>query len=55
MELVTEEETKRRKAAFFTVLVLGVLILPVVFIGGWSGISDFRTAFIHGGEFNEAI
>lgn len=46
MGLTTEREAKGRKIMFFTVLILGIVILPVVFIGCWSGISDFRTAFI---------
>lgn len=45
--LATEKDAKRRKILFFTALILGVVILPVVFIGCWSGISDFKTAFIH--------
>ena len=36
-------------------LVLGIVILPVVFIGCWSGISDFRTAFIHAVIFLEVM
>lgn len=47
MGLTTKEEAKRRKIIFFTALVLGSAILPVVFIGCWSGISDFKTAFVH--------
>ncbi|MCM1263485.1 MAG: hypothetical protein NC313_12280 [Butyrivibrio sp.] len=47
MGLTTKEEAKRRKIIFFTALVLGSVILPVVFIGCWSGISDFKTAFVH--------
>lgn len=40
---------------FFTVLVLGIVILPVVFIGCWSGISEFRAAFIHAVVFLEVM
>lgn len=47
MGLATEEEEKKRKRIFFTVLILGIVILPVVFIGCWSGISEFKTAFLH--------
>ncbi|MCM1192340.1 MAG: hypothetical protein NC389_07905 [Acetatifactor muris] len=53
--LATEREAKRRKRIFFTVLVLGIVILPVVFIGCWSGISDFRTAFIRAVIFLEVM
>ncbi|MCM1500080.1 MAG: hypothetical protein NC124_16580 [Clostridium sp.] len=55
MGLATEEEAKRRKGIFFTVLSLGIAILPVVFIGCWSGISDFRTAFIRAVIFLEVM
>ncbi|MCM1543363.1 MAG: hypothetical protein NC121_19185 [Blautia sp.] len=55
MGLATEEEAKRRKSVFFAVLVLGIVILPVVFIGCWSGISDFRTAFIRAVIFLEVM
>ena len=46
MGLTTEKEAKRRKWIFFTALVLGIAILPVVFIGPWNGIKDFKTAYI---------
>ncbi|MCM1543213.1 MAG: hypothetical protein NC121_18425 [Blautia sp.] len=55
MGLATEREAKRRKRIFFTVLVLEIVILPVVFIGCWSGISDFRAAFIRAVIFLEAM
>ncbi|MCM1561558.1 MAG: hypothetical protein NC123_18780 [Butyrivibrio sp.] len=55
MGLTTEWEAKRRKRIFFTVLVLEIVILPVVFIGCWSGISDFRTAFIRAIIFLEVM
>lgn len=55
MGMTTKEEAKRRKTVFFTVLVLGILILPVVFIGVWSGVSDFRTAFIRAVVFLEVM
>lgn len=55
MGLTTIEEAKRRKGIFFTVLVLGILILPVLFIGIWSGISDFRTAWIRAVIFLEVM
>ncbi|MCM1523875.1 MAG: hypothetical protein NC120_05400 [Ruminococcus sp.] len=47
MGLTTREEANRRRAIFFTLLVIGGAVIPVIFIGVWSGISDFRTAFIH--------
>ncbi|MCM1254448.1 MAG: hypothetical protein NC321_16650 [Clostridium sp.] len=53
--LTTREEAKRRKVIFFTVLCLGIVILPVVFIGCWSGISDFKTAFIRAVIFLEVM
>lgn len=46
MGLTTVEEAKKRKGIFFIILCLGIVILPIIFIGGWSGISDFKTAFI---------
>ncbi|MCM1092009.1 MAG: hypothetical protein NC413_14305 [Muribaculum sp.] len=55
MGLTTREEAGKRRAAFFIVLILGIVILPVVFIGGWSGISDFRTAFIRALIFLEVM
>ena len=55
MGLATEEEAKKRKRIFFTVLSLGIIILPVVFIGCWSGISDFRTVFIRAAIFLEVM
>lgn len=55
MGLTTEREAKRRKIIFFIVLVLGIVILPVIFIGCWSGISDFRTAFIRAVIFLEVM
>lgn len=47
MGLTKKEEAGRRKAIFFTVLLTGCGVLPIIFIGVWSGISDFKTAFIH--------
>lgn len=55
MGLTTEEEAKKRKRIFFTVLILGIVILPVVFIGCWSGISDFRIAFLRAVIFLEVM
>ncbi|MCM1398118.1 MAG: hypothetical protein NC225_01410 [Clostridium sp.] len=55
MGLATEEEAKRRKRIFFTALVLEIVILPVLFIGCWSDISDFRTAFIRAVILLEAM
>ncbi|MCM1065187.1 MAG: hypothetical protein NC420_12135 [Eubacterium sp.] len=55
MGLAAEEEAKRRKRIFFAVLVLEIVILPVVFIGCWSGISDFREAFIRAVVFLETM
>ncbi|MCM1189615.1 MAG: hypothetical protein NC541_09995 [bacterium] len=55
MGLTTEKEAKRRKRIFFTVLVLGIVILPVILIGCWSGISDFRTAFLRAVIFLEVM
>ena len=31
--LTTKEEAKRRKVIFFTILVIGIAVLPVIFIG----------------------
>ncbi|MCM1326652.1 MAG: hypothetical protein NC094_06430 [Bacteroidales bacterium] len=55
MGLAVEEEAKKRKRLFFTVLSLEIVILPVVFIGCWSGISDFKTAFLHAIVFLEVM
>ena len=51
----TKEEAKRRKVIFFTILVIGIAVLPVIFIGVWSNISDFKTAFIQAVIFLEAM
>ena len=53
--LATKEEAKRRKVIFFTILVIGIAVLPVIFIGVWSNISDFKTAFIQAVIFLEAM
>lgn len=53
--LTTKEEAKRRKVIFFTILVIGIAVLPVIFIGVWSNISDFKTAFIQAVIFLEAM
>lgn len=47
MRLTTKEKSKRRKAVFFSVLIIEIAVLPVIFIGLWSDISDYNTAFIH--------
>ncbi len=44
--LTTKEEAGRRKGIFFTILFIGIAALPIIFIGIWSGISDFKAAFI---------
>ena len=55
MKLTTKEEAKRRKVIFFTILIIGIAVLPVIFIGLWSNISDFKTAFIHAIIFLEVM
>ncbi|MDE7192710.1 MAG: hypothetical protein K2O14_01965 [Oscillospiraceae bacterium] len=55
MGLTTKEEAKRRKVIFFTILIIGIAVLPVIFIGLWSNISDFKTAFIQAVIFLEAM
>ena len=55
MKLTTKEEAKRRKVIFFTILIIGIAVLPVIFIGLWSDISDFKTAFIHAIIFLEVM
>lgn len=55
MGLAKEEEARKRKRIFFTVLILGIAILPVVFIKCWSGISDFGTAFLRALIFLEVM
>lgn len=47
MKLTTKEKSKRRKAVFFAALIIEIAVLPVIFIGLWSDISDYKTAFIH--------
>lgn len=47
MGLTTKEKSKRRKAVFFVLLIIEIAVLPVIFIGLWSDISDYKTAFIH--------
>lgn len=53
--LTTPEIIKKRKVIFFTVLLIGVLALPVIFIGVWNGVSDFRTAYIQAVLFLEIM
>lgn len=45
MELTTPKIARKRKAIFFTFLLIGVVALPILFIGVWNGITDFRTAY----------
>jgi hypothetical protein len=44
---LTDKETiSKRKKCFFTALTIGIIILPVLFIGIWNKVTDFRTAYI---------
>ncbi|MCM1578379.1 MAG: hypothetical protein NC078_06240 [Ruminococcus sp.] len=45
--LTSREEAKRRRRIFFIFFVLGLALLPIIFVGVWSGITDFKTAFVH--------
>lgn len=55
MGLAVKKDVKRRKVIFFTALCAGCAVLPIIFIGVWSGISDFKTAFIHAVIFLEVM
>ena len=46
MGLTTLEMIRKRKTIFFTILLTGILVLPIIFIGVWNGITDFRTAYV---------
>ncbi len=45
--LTTKKKAQMRKAVFFAVLIIEIAVLPVIFIGIWSDISELKTAFIH--------
>jgi hypothetical protein len=37
---------RKRKKWFFTVLMIGIVALPVLFIGIWNRVTDFQTAYV---------
>jgi hypothetical protein len=37
---------RKRKKWFFTVLMIGIVALPVLFIGLWNQVTDVRTAYV---------
>jgi hypothetical protein len=44
---LTDMETiRKRKKWFFTALVIGIAALPILFIGLWNRVTDFRTAYV---------
>jgi hypothetical protein len=44
---LTDEATiRKRKTWFFTALVVGIAALPILFIGVWNRITDFRAAYV---------
>ena len=53
--LTTPEIIRKRKTIFFTALLTGVPVLPVIFIGVWNGITDFRTAYVQALLFLEIM
>lgn len=55
MGLTTPEMIRKRKTIFFTALFTGVLVLPVIFIGVWNGVTDFRTAYVQALLFLEIM
>jgi hypothetical protein len=44
--LTDDETVQKRKKWFFTVLVIVIVALPVLFIGFWNRVSDFPTAYV---------
>jgi hypothetical protein len=44
--LTDEAIIRKRKTWFFTVLVVGIAALPILFIGLWNRVTDFRTAYV---------
>ncbi|MDE6602307.1 MAG: hypothetical protein K2K90_09120, partial [Lachnospiraceae bacterium] len=46
---------RKRKTIFFTALLTGVLVLPVIFIGVWNSVTDFRTAYVQALLFLEIM
>jgi hypothetical protein len=46
LELTDEATVRKRKKWFFTALVIGIAALPVLLIGLWSRVTDFRTAYV---------
>jgi hypothetical protein len=44
--LTDEATVRKRKKWFFTGLVIGIAALPVLLIGLWNRVTDFRTAYV---------
>ena len=55
MGLTTPEIIRKRKTILFTALLTGVLVLPVIFIGVWNSVTDFRTAYVQALLFLEIM
>lgn len=47
LRLTDARTIRKRKTVFFIVFMIGVIGLPIIFIGIWSKVTDFRTAFFH--------
>lgn len=46
LELVNEQKTKKRAIIYMVSLVIGVVMIPVVFIGICNDVTDFQIAYI---------
>lgn len=43
--LADRKTSMRRAVVYLTLVLIGVAALPVLFIGVWNGVNDFKTAF----------
>ncbi len=43
--LTNAATVRRRKKRFFIALMMGIVALPILFIGLWNRVTDFRTAY----------
>lgn len=44
--LADRQKTGKRTAIYMTLLMIGVIVLPAVFIGVWNHVTDFKSAYI---------
>lgn len=44
--LADRQKTGRRAVIYMTLLMIGVIVLPAVFIGLWNHVTDFKSAYI---------